>query len=67
MILQPFDFDPSEKPKHKFMVQALLGQEGDDDEDGAEVVCNITIQELTIYNAYCILCTFLHSTPPLCL
>lgn len=29
LMLQPFEFDPREKNKHKFMVQALFGPEGD--------------------------------------
>lgn len=28
VMLQPFDFDPSEKNKHKFMVQSLIAPEG---------------------------------------
>ncbi len=29
MSLQPFDFDPSEKNRHKFMVQSMFAPEGD--------------------------------------
>ncbi|XP_033221773.1 vesicle-associated membrane protein-associated protein B [Belonocnema kinseyi] len=32
VCLQPYDFDPSEKSKHKFMVQTLIAPEGDNDE-----------------------------------
>lgn len=27
--LQPFEFDPNEKNKHKFMVQTLIAPDGD--------------------------------------
>lgn len=27
--LQPFDFDPNEKNKHKFMVQTMIAPDGD--------------------------------------
>ncbi|XP_076246006.1 VAMP-associated protein 33kDa [Calliopsis andreniformis] len=36
VTLQPLDFDPTEKNKHKFMVQALIASE-DDDEDFTDV------------------------------
>lgn len=36
VTLQPFDFDPAEKNKHKFMVQALVAPD-DDDEDYTDV------------------------------
>lgn len=29
VCLQPFDFDPNEKNRHKFMVQSLVAPEGD--------------------------------------
>lgn len=29
VCLQPFDFDPNEKNKHKFMVQSLIAPEGE--------------------------------------
>lgn len=37
VTLQPFDFDPAEKNKHKFMVQALIAPKDDDDEDFSDV------------------------------
>lgn len=40
VCLQPYDFDPSEKSKHKFMVQTLLAPEGDNDEYPQDVVRN---------------------------
>lgn len=29
VCLQPFDFDPNEKNRHKFMVQSLVAPEGE--------------------------------------
>jgi len=29
LMLQPFDYDPNEKNKHKFMVQTMVAPEGD--------------------------------------
>ena len=31
--LQPFEYDPLEKNKHKFMVQSMFAPEGDIDQD----------------------------------
>ena len=31
--LQPFDYDPQEKNRHKFMVQAMYAPEGDFNSD----------------------------------
>ena len=31
--LQPFDFDPNEKNKHKFMVQSMFAPDGEIDQD----------------------------------
>lgn len=33
VMLQPFDYDPNEKNKHKFMVQSLIAPPGDVDQD----------------------------------
>lgn len=41
VTLQPFDFDPTEKNKHKFMVQAIVAPDFDDDEEFCDVVRNI--------------------------
>lgn len=39
VTLQPFDFDPTEKNKHKFMVQSLIGPSGgEDDRNSYETV-----------------------------
>ncbi|XP_051170301.1 vesicle-associated membrane protein-associated protein A [Leptopilina boulardi] len=32
VCLQPYDFDPTEKSKHKFMVQSVIAPEGDTDD-----------------------------------
>lgn len=37
-MLQPFDFDPNEKNKHKFMVQSMIAPEGPIDNLEALVV-----------------------------
>ncbi|XP_076170603.1 VAMP-associated protein 33kDa [Ptiloglossa arizonensis] len=37
VTLQPFDFDPTEKNKHKFMVQAIVAPDFDDDEEFCDV------------------------------
>lgn len=36
--LQPYDFDPTEKSKHKFMVQSVIAPEGDTDDYLQDVV-----------------------------
>lgn len=33
MSLQPFEFDPNEKNRHKFMVQSMFAPEGDINQD----------------------------------
>lgn len=33
VCLQPFEFDPSEKSKHKFMVQTMIAPEGEFNQD----------------------------------
>jgi len=38
VCLQPYDFDPSEKNKHKFMVQTVVAPDDDDDEYPIDVV-----------------------------
>ena len=37
-MLQPFDFDPSEKNKHKFMVQTMVAPDGPIDSQEALVI-----------------------------
>ena len=38
VMLQPFEFDPKEKSKHKFMVQTMFAPEVDVDHE--TLVCN---------------------------
>ena len=38
VMLQPFDYDPKEKSKHKFMVQTMFAPEGEVDHE--TLVCN---------------------------
>lgn len=38
VCLQPYDFDPNEKNKHKFMVQTIVAPNDDPDEDPSEIV-----------------------------
>ena len=40
-MLQPFDYDPNEKNKHKFMVQTMFAPEGtiDSQENLVSVLC----------------------------
>ena len=38
VCLQPYDFDPSEKNKHKFMVQTVVAPDDNDDEYPIDVV-----------------------------
>ena len=49
MTLQPFDFDPTEKNKHKFMVQALVARDNDDEEN-PDMVCNVIIISQSVLN-----------------
>ena len=37
-MLQPFEYDPKEKSKHKFMVQTMFAPEGEMDHES--LVCN---------------------------
>lgn len=33
VMLQPFEYDPTEKNKHKFMVQTMIAPDGDVNQD----------------------------------
>jgi len=37
--LQPFDFDPNEKNKHKFMVQTMIAPDGEINMDSLVCSC----------------------------
>ena len=41
VMLQPFDYDPNEKNKHKFMVQTMFAPEGtiDSQENLVSILC----------------------------
>lgn len=41
VCLQPYEFDPTEKNKHKFMVQTVIAPEGDDHDNLNDVVCDV--------------------------
>jgi len=40
VMLQPFDYDPKEKSKHKFMVQTMFAPEGEVDHETLVCTCN---------------------------
>jgi len=40
--LQPFDFDPNEKNKHKFMVQTMIAPDGEINMDSLVCSCLVT-------------------------
>jgi len=44
-MLQPFDYDPAEKSKHKFMIQTLIVEGDQDDVVGVTIVC-LTLDRL---------------------
>ena len=46
MSLQPFEYDPQEKNRHKFMVQAMFAPEGDINPD-------TLVSEKTRYANFC--------------
>ncbi|CAL7935768.1 unnamed protein product [Xylocopa violacea] len=52
VTLQPFDFDPAEKNKHKFMVQALVAQ--DDDEENSDMWKGIDPDQLMESKLKCV-------------
>lgn len=50
-MLQPFDYDPNEKSKHKFMVQSMLAPPDMTDMEG--VVSVSRVHEVTIIHCIC--------------
>lgn len=48
VCLQPFNFDPNEKNKHKFMVQSLVAPDGDIQFDQLVCVLLIILIEICI-------------------
>lgn len=54
VTLQPSDFDPAEKNKHKFMVQTLIAPDDDDDEDYTDVWKDISPSQLMDSKLKCV-------------
>lgn len=48
VCLQPFEFDPNEKHRHKFMVQSVVAPDGDYNVDA--LVCNLSIDKYVRIN-----------------
>ena len=46
-MLQPFEYDPKEKSKHKFMVQTMFAPEGEADHE--TLVC-VNVMAVCIYS-----------------
>ncbi|KAH0951625.1 hypothetical protein HN011_010283 [Eciton burchellii] len=54
VCLQPYDFDPSEKNKHKFMVQTVVAPDDDDDEYPIDVWKDINPDQLMDSKLKCV-------------
>ncbi|TGZ48912.1 Uncharacterized protein DBV15_08042 [Temnothorax longispinosus] len=54
VCLQPYDFDPSEKNKHKFMVQTVVAPDDDDDEYPVDVWKDINPDQLMDSKLKCV-------------
>lgn len=54
VCLQPYDFDPSEKNKHKFMVQTVIAPDDDDDEYPVDVWKDINPDQLMDSKLKCV-------------
>lgn len=48
-MLQPFEYDPKEKSKHKFMVQTMFAPEGDADHETLVGCGTLHISQLQVY------------------
>lgn len=48
VMLQPFEYDPHEKNKHKFMVQSLFAPEGEVNLDLLVSLCCLSLVSLLI-------------------
>ena len=42
--LQPFDYDPMDKNKHKFMVQSMFAPDGEYNQDQLVSTSSVTLQ-----------------------
>ncbi|XP_067212078.1 vesicle-associated membrane protein-associated protein A isoform X2 [Linepithema humile] len=54
VCLQPYDFDPSEKNKHKFMVQTVVAPDDNDDEYPVDVWKDINPDQLMDSKLKCV-------------
>lgn len=54
VCLQPFEFDPAEKNKHKFMVQTVIAPEGDEHENLNDVWKDTNPGQVMDYKLKCI-------------
>ncbi|XP_034937936.1 vesicle-associated membrane protein-associated protein B [Chelonus insularis] len=54
VCLQPYDFDPNEKNKHKFMVQTILASEVDPDDFPNEVWKDVSEDLIMEYKLKCV-------------
>ncbi|KAL6255217.1 vesicle-associated membrane protein-associated protein B [Pogonomyrmex barbatus] len=54
VCLQPYDFDPSEKNKHKFMVQTVIAPDDDDEEYPIDVWKDINPDQLMDSKLKCV-------------
>ncbi|XP_058790834.1 vesicle-associated membrane protein-associated protein B [Phymastichus coffea] len=54
VCLQPYDFDPNEKSKHKFMVQTLVAPNDDPDEDSTEIWKDVNPEQLMDTKLKCV-------------
>ncbi|OXU25091.1 hypothetical protein TSAR_000010 [Trichomalopsis sarcophagae] len=54
VCLQPYDFDPNEKNKHKFMVQTIVASNEDPDEDPAEIWKDVNADQLMDTKLKCV-------------
>lgn len=64
VCLQPYDFDPSEKNKHKFMVQTVVAPDDDDDEYPIDVWKDINPDQLMDSKLKCVFENPVTSTTP---
>lgn len=58
--LQPFDFDPNEKNKHKFMVQTMIAPDGEINMDS--LVCSCLVTAYYVLDWIITLMVLLHNT-----
>lgn len=55
VMLQPFDYDPNEKSKHKFMVQTIFAPPNTSD---MEAVVSIEVEQYLFWGIFFELCLF---------